>query len=51
MQLTINKGSGFSDKLVIRFNKTKIVLDGFYSVRFYTVQDVDLISCLTKIKK
>jgi hypothetical protein len=50
--LTINKGSGFSDKLVIRFNKTKIVLDGFYSVRFYTVQDViDLISCLTKIKK
>ena len=47
--MRINKESGHSDTLVIRFREGKFVLDGFYSVRFFTVDDIkDLIKALTK---
>lgn len=50
--LQINKGSGFSDQLCIRFRKEKYILDNYYSVRFFTVQDIkDLISSLTRISQ
>ena len=50
--LQINKGSGFSDQLCIRFRKDKYILDNYYSVRFFTVQDIkDLISSLTRISQ
>jgi len=48
--MRINKESGFADNLVIRFRENKFVLEGFYSVRFYTVSDVEeLVKALTKI--
>lgn len=48
----INKDTGHSDTLVIRFREGKFILDGFYSVRFFTVEDIkDLIRALTKNKK
>lgn len=48
--LKINKDNGLSDDISIRFREGKYVLDGYYSVRFYTVADVeDLIKALTKI--
>lgn len=48
----INKDTGHSDTLVIRFREGKFVLDGFYSVRFFTVEDIkDLIKALTKNSK
>ena len=47
--MRINKDTGISDTLVIRFRKRKFVLNGYYSVRFYEVQDIkDLISSLTR---
>ena len=47
--MRINKESGNADDLVIRFREGKFVLDGFYSVRFFTVDDIkDLIKALTK---
>ena len=50
--LRINKGSGFYDQLCIRFRKDKYILDNYYSVRFFTVQDIkDLISSLTRISQ
>lgn len=50
--LKINKDSGFSDDICIRFREGKYVLDGFYSIRFYTVADVEeLIKALTKISR
>jgi hypothetical protein len=50
--LQINKGSGFSDQLCVRFRKDKYILDNYYSVRFFTVQDIkDLISSLTRISQ
>ena len=50
--IRINQKTGNGDDLVIRFREGKFVLDGFYSVRFYTKQDVlDLISCFTKASK
>ena len=50
--LQINKGSGFYDQLCIRFRKDKYILDNYYSVRFFTVQDIkDLISSLTRISQ
>ena len=50
--LQINRGSGFSDQLCIRFRKDKYILDNYYSVRFFTVQDIkDLISSLTRISQ
>ena len=50
--MRINKKSGIADDLVIRFREGKFVLDNFYSVRFFTVADVEeLIKSLTKIKK
>lgn len=48
--MRINKESGNADNLVIRFRENKFVLDGFYSVRFYTVSDIEeLVKVLTKI--
>ena len=48
--MRINKESGNTDNLVIRFRENKFVLDGFYSVRFYTVSDIEeLVKVLTKI--
>ena len=50
--MRINKNTGISDSLVIRFREGKFVLDNYYSVRFFTVQDIkDLISSLTKISQ
>lgn len=50
--MRINKESGNADDLVIRFREGKFVLDGFYSVRFFTVDDIkDLIKALTKNSK
>ena len=50
--MRINKESGNADDLVIRFREGKFVLDGFYSVRFFTVDDIkDLIKDLTKNSK
>lgn len=50
--MRINKDTGNSDTLVIRFREGKFVLDGFYSIRFFTVDDIkDLIKALTKNKK
>lgn len=50
--LQINKCSGFSDQLCIRFRKDKYILDNYYSVRFFTVQDIkNLISSLTRISQ
>jgi hypothetical protein len=47
--LKINKNSGNSDDLCVRFKEGKYILDGYYSVRFYTVGDVeDLIMAVTK---
>ena len=47
--IRINKDSGISDDLVIRFREGKFVLDGYYSVRFFVIQDIkDLISSLTR---
>ena len=47
--IRINKDSGISDDLVIRFREGKFVLDGYYSVRFFEIQDIkDLISSLTR---
>ena len=49
--MRINKDTGNSDSLVIRFREGKFVLDGYYSVRFFTVEDIkDLIKALTKNK-
>ena len=51
-KLEINKDSAFSDTLCIRFNKNKFILDEYYSVRFYTVCDIenliDVLSILSK---
>ena len=48
--LRINKNSGFSDDICIRFKNDKFILDGYYSVRFYNIQDVEeLITSFTKI--
>jgi hypothetical protein len=48
----INRGSGFSDALVIRFKKDKFILENYYSVRFFTVQDIEnLIYSLTRISQ
>ena len=50
--MRINKDTGNSDTLVIRFREGKFVLDGYYSVRFFTVEDIeDLIKALTKISQ
>lgn len=50
--MCINKDTGHSDTLVIRFREGKFILDGFYSVRFFTVVDIeDLIKALTKNSK
>jgi len=50
--MRINKKSGISDDLVIRFREGKFVLDNYYSVRFFTVQDIkDLISSLTRVSQ
>ena len=50
--MRINKKTKFTDDLVIRFREGKFVLDNYYSVRFFTVQDIkDLISSLTKISQ
>ena len=50
--MRINKKTGFADDLVIRFRKDKYILDNYYSVRFFTVQDIkDLISSLTRISQ
>lgn len=50
--MRINKKSGIADDLVIRFREGKFVLDNYYSVRFFTVQDIkDLISSLTRISQ
>ena len=50
--MRINKKSGIADDLVIRFRKGKFVLDNYYSVRFFNVQDIkDLISSLTRISQ
>ena len=50
--MRINKESGKADDLVIRFREGKFVLDGYYSVRFFTVEDIeDLIKALTKISQ
>lgn len=50
--MPINKDTGNSDTLVIRFREGKFVLDGYYSVRFFTVEDIeDLIKALTKNSK
>jgi len=50
--MRINKKSGISDDLVIRFREGKFVLDNYYSVRFFTVQDIkDLISSFTKLSQ
>ena len=50
--LRINKDSGFPEDICIRFREDKYVLDGYYSVRFYTMADVeDLIKALTKISR
>lgn len=50
--MPINKDTGHSDTLVIRFREEKFILDGFYSVRFFTVVDIeDLIKALTKNSK
>lgn len=50
--MRINKESGNADDLVIRFREGKFILDGYYSVRFFTVGDIeDLIKALTKNKK
>lgn len=50
--LQINKGSGFSDQICIRFRKDKYILDNYYSVRFFTIKDIkDLISSLTRISQ
>jgi len=47
--MRINKDTGNSDTLVIRFREGKFVLDGYYSVRFFEIQDIkDLISSLTR---
>lgn len=47
--MRINKESGNADDLVIRFREGKFVLDGYYSVRFFEIQDIkDLISSLTR---
>lgn len=47
--MRINEKSGIADDLVIRFREGKFVLDNYYSVRFFTVQDIkDLISSLTR---
>jgi hypothetical protein len=50
--LKINKSSGFSDDICIRFREGKYILNEFYSIRFYTVDDVEeLIKALTKISR
>jgi len=50
--MRINKKSGIADDLVIRFREGKFVLENYYSVRFFTVQDIkDLISSLTRISQ
>lgn len=50
--MRINKKSGFADDLVIRFREGKFILDNYYSVRFFTVQDIKaLISSLTRISQ
>lgn len=50
--MRINKKSGIADDLVIRFREDKFILDNYYSVRFFTVQDIkDLISSLTKVSQ
>ena len=47
--MRINKESGNADDLVIRFREGKFALDGYYSVRFFEIQDIkDLISSLTR---
>ena len=47
--MRINKDTGNLDTLVIRFREGKFVLDGYYSVRFFEIQDIkDLISSLTR---
>ena len=50
--IRINQKTGKGDDLIIRFKENKFILDDFYGVRFFNVQDVkDLISCLTKASK
>jgi hypothetical protein len=38
--MRINKNSGNTDTLCIRFNDKKFILDGFYSVRFECVHEI-----------
>lgn len=46
--LRINKNTGNSNDLIIRFKEGKFILDGFYGVRFYTKKHIEnLINCLT----
>jgi hypothetical protein len=50
--IRINKGCGYPDTLTIRFGRGKFILDNYYSVRFYTVKDIEELLCsLTKIPK
>ena len=47
--IRINQKTGKGDDLVIRFRENKFILDDFYGVRFFTVDDIrDLIKALTK---
>jgi len=47
--MRINQKTGRGDDLVIRFREGKFILDDFYGVRFFNVQDLkDLISSFTR---
>ena len=47
--IRINQKTGKGDDLVIRFRENKFILDDFYGVRFFTIDDIrDLIKALTK---
>ena len=47
--MRINQKTRNGDDLVIRFRENKFILDDFYGVRFFTVDDIrDLIKALTK---
>ena len=47
--IRINQKTGKGDDLVIRFRENKFILDDFYGVRFFIVDDIrDLIKSLTK---
>lgn len=47
--MRINQKTGKGDDLIIRFRENKFILEDFYGVRFFTVEDIeDLIKALTK---